>query len=125
MAPPNPHTRVLIVDRDNRVRPALTALIDATPGLQVVTATSSLAKADAIVGAVDAEVAIVHVAACEPDDDLATVRRLSSHLPVVAVSAVSSCRAGAFAAGATAFCDEGVGADGLTAIVIAAAGGTS
>lgn len=113
--------RVLVVDRDTRVRAALAALIDATPGLEVAAATGSVADVGRIARAAAATVAVVDVEAARPDDGLAIVSALAHHLPVVAVCAASSAGARAVTAGASAFCDKDGDADCLMAAVAAAA----
>jgi DNA-binding NarL/FixJ family response regulator len=113
--------RVLVVDRDARVRAALAALIDATPGLEVAAATGSLADVGRIARMVAATVAVVDVDAARPDDDLAIINDLARCLPVVAVCAASSAGGRAVAAGASAFCDKDGDADCLMAAVVAAA----
>lgn len=112
--------RVLVVDADARVRAALAALIDSTPGLQVA-ATGSTAGAGAIARSTGATVAVVDVDALVPEDDLASIRQLAEHLPVVAVCYATTGGMRAVAAGATAFCDKNGGPDALIAAVAAAA----
>ena len=57
---PQPVTeQVLVIDADARVRAALVALIDATPGLQVAAAIGSTADAVAIGRGVGATVVVV------------------------------------------------------------------
>lgn len=112
--------RVLVVDADARVRAALAALIDATPGLQVA-ATASIQGAGAIARSADATVAVVDVDALAPEDDLVVIRQLAEHLPVVAVCYGTAGGIRAVAAGATAFCDKNGGPDALITAVSAAA----
>jgi len=121
MASESPAQRVLVVDRDARVRAALAALIDATPGLEVAAATGSVAEAALLAQATGAAVAVVDIEASRPDDDLAAIHELAGRLPVVAVCAANSAGARAVTAGATAFCDKDGDADCLTAAVAAAA----
>lgn len=117
----SPARRVLVVDRDERVRTALAALIDATPGLEVAATTGSIEDAGRVARAAGATVAVVDIEAAKPDDDLDTVRGLAAHLPVVAICAATSAGLRAVTAGATAFCDKDGDADCLTAAVTAAA----
>ena len=112
--------RVLVVDRDPRVRAALTALIDATPGLEVAAATS-LTELPCVLGTPAADVAVVDVTAGHPEDDLAAIRDLSARLPVVAVSAAGTDGVHAIAAGAMACCDKDGDADCLIAALTAVA----
>lgn len=122
MTAPRTNTRrVLVVERDARVRSALTAIINATPGLQVVAALTSATDVDSAIRACDATIAVVGVGVADADQDLSVVRQLSTRLPVVAISAATCDGARAVEAGATTFCDEDGNADCLTAAVAAAA----
>lgn len=114
--------RVLVVDGDGRVRAALAALIDATPGLRVAATTASTGGADVVARSAGATVAIVDVDTGRLEDELATIHALAEHLPVVAVGNAGSNGVRAMAAGATAFCDKDGDPDSLTAAVAAAAG---
>jgi DNA-binding NarL/FixJ family response regulator len=113
--------QVLIVDDDARVRAALAALIDATPGLQVAAAIGSTADAVAIGRFVGANVAIIDVHAGQTDDDFATIRELAEHLTVIAVGNAMAGGIRALEAGAIAVCDQNGDSDALTATVEAAA----
>lgn len=113
--------RVLVVDADARVRAALAALIDATPGLHVVAATGSTADAGTIACTSRATVAVVDVDAGQPDDDYAVIGQLAGRLPVVAICHAAFSGARALGAGATALCDKSGDPDALTAAVAAAA----
>ena len=106
--------RVLVIEADPRVRVALAALINATPGMLVAAAIDSRADLSRIARATGATAAIVDVDAGHPADDLATIHELAHHLPVVAVCDVAS-GALAVTAGATAFCDKGGDPDRLIA----------
>lgn len=113
--------RVLVIDADTRVRAALAALIEATPGLRVVATTGSTADAGSIACSTRATVVVVDVDAGHRDDDFAVIRQFASQLPVVAICYAGSSGAGAVAAGATALCDKSGDPDALTAAVTAAA----
>jgi len=112
--------RVLVVDHDARVRAALAALIDATPGLEVAAVTGSTADAIAVARSMVASVVVIDVDA-HPGDAFTTIHELAEHLPVVAVSNATSGSGGALIAGAMALCDKNGDADSLTAAVAAAA----
>jgi DNA-binding NarL/FixJ family response regulator len=121
MAQPIPDPeRVLVVNADARVRAALAALIDATPGLCVAATTSSIGDAGRLASAFRASVAVVDADAGEPDD-LAVMGQLATHLPVVATCDVASNGGRALAAGAMATCDKNGDPDDLLAAVAAAA----
>lgn len=113
--------RVLVVDGDARVRAALAALIDTTPGLQVAATTGSAAAAGALGRLVGATVAVVDVDADQTNDNLATIHELAEQLPVIAVCDATAGGIRALEAGATAVCDKNGDPDALTAAVVAAA----
>ncbi|GAB3055384.1 hypothetical protein GCM10027053_15270 [Intrasporangium mesophilum] len=113
--------RVLVVDHDTRVRAALAALIDATPGLQVAATTRSTDDAVAVGRLVGATIAIVDVDTGRTADNLAVVRELAQHLAVIAVGNGAHGRRRALDAGAIAVCDKNGDSDALTAAVVAAA----
>jgi DNA-binding NarL/FixJ family response regulator len=122
MAPSSPEReRVLVVDADARVRTALAALIDTTPGLHVVAAIGSTTDARAIACSIHATVAVVDVDTGQPEDDFAVIGQLAAHIPVVAICHAALSGARALAAGATALCDKSGDPDALTAAVRAAA----
>lgn len=113
--------RVLVVGDDARVRAALAALIDATPGLLVAATIGSTADALAIGRFVGATLAVVDLDAGQADDDFATIRELAELLPVIAVGHATAGCIRAMEAGATAVCDKNGNPDVLTATVEAAA----
>ena len=119
--PVNKH--VLVVDDDTRVRAAIAALIDATPGLQVAATIGSTADALAIGRYVGATVAVVDIDAGQTDDDFASIRELAEHLTVIAIGTATASAIRALQAGATAVCDKNGDPDALTAAVEAAARG--
>ena len=112
--------RVLVVDVDARVRAAVAALIDATPGLQVAATLGSTADAVAIGRLVGATIAVVDVDTGNASQDL-RVRELAEHLAVIAVCSDADGRRKALEAGAIAVCDKNGDPDALTAAVEAAA----
>lgn len=112
--------RVLVVDVDARVRAAVAALIDATPGLQVAATLGSTADAVAIGRLVGATIAVVDVDTGNASHDL-RVRELAEHLAVIAVGSDAKGRRKALEAGAIAVCDKNGDPDALTAAVEAAA----
>jgi DNA-binding NarL/FixJ family response regulator len=113
--------RVLVIDADARVRAALAALIDGTPGLRVVATTGSTADAGSIACSTRATVVVVDLDAGQRDDDFAVIGQLAGQLPVVAICYAGSSDARAVAAGATALCDKSGDPDALTAAVTAVA----
>ena len=112
--------KVLVVVDAARVRAALTALIDATPGLQVAAATGPTADVGDIARAAGATIAVVDVDTGQADVDLAALRELAPHLAVIAVGSGADGRR-ALEAGAIALCDKNGDPDALTAAVTAAA----
>ena len=117
------HRHVLVIGDDTRVRAALAALIDATPGLQVAATIGSTADALAIGRYVGATVAVVDVDAGQTEHDFATIRQLAEHLTVIAIGNATAGAIRALQAGATAVCDKNGDPDALTAAVEAAARG--
>lgn len=115
---PSAH-RVLVVESDARVRRALTALIDATPGLQVVAQCSCTAGADDVRRRSDPVVAVVGM--CNCSDGLESLTALAADLPVVAVSPCRRDAERALAAGAVEFCDQDGDADRLSATLLTVA----
>ncbi|HEY9494956.1 MAG TPA: hypothetical protein VIR15_08900 [Intrasporangium sp.] len=118
---PQPVTeQVLVIDADARVRAALVALIDATPGLQVAAAIGSTADAVAIGRGVGATVVVVDVDGGGADGDVVAIRELAEHLTVIAVSNDTAGAIRAYEAGAVAVCDKNGDPDVLTAAAKAA-----
>ena len=115
---PSAH-RVLVVESDARVRTALTALIDATPGLHVVAQCACTSGADDARRRTDPVVAVVGMCSCS--DGLQSLAALAAHLPVVAVSPCRRDAERALAAGAAEFCDQDGDADRLSATLLAVA----
>lgn len=109
----SPH-RVLIVDNDDRVRRALTELINATEGFAVIAVEGAQGAAPTPTD--EATVALVALRSISDHAGLERVRELSSDMAVVAVSSVSSVAAAAARAGAVAFCEM----DGNTDVLITA-----
>jgi DNA-binding NarL/FixJ family response regulator len=113
--------RVLIVDADARVRAALRALIDTTPGLQVAATAVSPADASVLGRLLGATVAVVDVEADQADAVLATIQELAEKLPVLAVCTATAVGLRALQAGASAVFDKHGDPDALIAAVVAAA----
>src|SRR3954452_909310 len=111
--------RVLVVESDARVRTALTALIDATPGLQVVGECICTAEAEEVRRRTSPAVAVVGMCGCESALDC--LAELTAHLPVVAVSPCRCEADRALAAGAIEYCDQDGDADRLSATLLAVA----
>lgn len=120
MTPPA-NERVLVVDDDTRVRAALAALIDATPGLQVAATTASTADVVAIGRRVRATVAVVDVDSGQLAGGFSAIRGLAEHVTVVAVGDATAAGNRARDAGAIAVCDKNGNLDALTAAVQTAA----
>lgn len=114
---PSEH-RVLVVEADARVRTALTALIDATPGLRVVAQCARAGEAGDIGRRTLPTVAVVGMCSCP---DLSTLTALAEQLPVVAVSPCQRDAERALGAGAVEFCDQDGDADRLSATLLAVA----
>ncbi|MGR7023692.1 response regulator [Geodermatophilus sp. URMC 62] len=113
--------RVLIIDDDIRVRAALGDLLastaDLTPAVTAATAAEARAAAEQD-GPFD--LAVVDVRLPDPATGLALIRRLTTGMPVVAVSVSGAHRAAALAAGATAYLDKDGRPDDLLAALRAA-----
>jgi DNA-binding NarL/FixJ family response regulator len=110
---------VLVVEPDARVRTALTALIDATPGLRVVGECTCPAEAEDVRRRTSPTVAVVGMCSC--DGALQAFTELTVHLPVVAVSPCRCEADRALAAGAIEFCDQDGDADRLSVTLLAVA----
>jgi DNA-binding NarL/FixJ family response regulator len=112
--------RVLIVDADVRVRAALKALIDTTPGLQVAATAVSPSDASVLGRLLGATVAVVDVEADQTAAAVATIHELAEQLPVLAVCTATAAGLRALQAGASAFFDKHGDPDSLIAAVVAA-----
>lgn len=110
----------MVVDSDARVRTALAALIDATPGLHVVAECACTTGAEDVRRRTAPAVAVVGMCSCS--DDLHSLTALAAHVPVVAVSRCRCDAERALAAGAVEFCDQDGDADRLSATLLAVAG---
>jgi DNA-binding NarL/FixJ family response regulator len=106
--------RVIVLGADARVRAALGALIDATPGLRVVASVAAVGDGLPVVASGEADVAVVDITDRCPERDLLAIRTLAAALTVVAVAASGYHAGPARAAGAAAFCDKDGNADALT-----------
>jgi len=111
--------RVLVVDDDPRVRAGLAGALGATAGLALVAVTGSPACALAAAG--QADVALVDALLPAIADGVALVRRLSRHVPVVAISLDGTRRRDALAAGAVAYLEKDGSLDDLVAALRRAA----
>lgn len=103
---PVPTLRVLVVDDDPRVRAGLAGVLDATPGLTLVTATGSPATAIDTATNGRADLAVVDALLPTLADGVRLVRALSPLLPVVAISLDGTSRAAMLAAGALAYVEK-------------------
>jgi DNA-binding NarL/FixJ family response regulator len=113
--------RVLVVDDDPRVRAGLAGALGATAGLALAAATGSPAGALALAAAGKADVALVDALLPTIADGVALVRRLTPHVPVVAISLDGTRRRDALAAGAVAYLEKDGSLDDLVATLRRAA----
>ena len=116
-----PPLRILVVDDDPRVRAGLAGALGATAGVALVAVTGSPARALAVAAAGRADVALVDALLPADADGVALVRRLSPHVPVVAISLDGTCRRDALAAGAVAYLEKDGSLDDLVATLREAA----
>ena len=114
---------VLVVDDDLRVRQALVRLLTAWPGFRVV---GEAGDAEAAVRSAEERhptVALVDVLLPDADTGLGLIDALSHEIgaPVIAISAQSSVRGAALAAGAVSFVDKGISPELLVGVLVEAA----
>jgi DNA-binding NarL/FixJ family response regulator len=110
--------RVLVVDDDQRVRAALVALLDGTPGLEVAADVGSVAEARAAFERTAPDAVLVDVLLPGRADGLGLIAQLSACRPVVAISVDGGARESAIAAGASAYLEK----DGHPEEILAALG---
>ncbi len=111
---PGGTARVLVVDNDPRVRAALRALIESSPGLSVAGEASSASGAYQADARLCPEVVVLDVLLPTAQDGLEVLKRLAeSGRAVVALSIREGVRAAAVAAGAAAFVEKYAGPDAL------------
>lgn len=110
---------VLVVDDDLRVRQALVRLLVAWPGFSVVGVAADAAAAVKTARQQPTTVALVDVLLPDADSGLRLIDALSHEVgaPVIAISAQSSVRAQALAAGAVSFVDKGVSPEYLIGVL--------
>jgi DNA-binding NarL/FixJ family response regulator len=113
--------RVLVVDDDPRVRAGLAGALGATAGLALAAVTGSPARALALAAAGWADVALVDALLPTLADGVALVRRLTPHVPVVAISLDGTRRTAVLAAGAVAYLEKDGSLDDLVATLRQAA----
>ena len=115
---------ILIVDDDARVRRALCALIESSPGLSVAGEASTKSGAYQADEALRPDVVILDILMPTAQDGLEVLRHLASTgRAVVALSIRDGLRAAAFAAGAGAFVEKYAGPDALLQAVREVVGG--
>lgn len=106
--------KILVVDNDARVRAALCALIDSSPGLSVAGEASSRATACAAVEALRPDVVVLDILLPSAAEGLEVLKDLAATgRPVVALSIRDGLRAAALATGAVAFVEKYAGPDAL------------
>jgi DNA-binding NarL/FixJ family response regulator len=100
--------RVLIADDDRRVREALSALLGASPGVEVVATAGSAEGALQLAKARTPSVALIDLLLPEATDGLGLIDAVAGDLriPVVAISLDATLHDRALAAGAVAFVDK-------------------
>ncbi len=100
--------RVLVVDDDPRVRAALRAFLDASPGFHVVGVAATAEAAYDLAQRLAPHVALIDVLLSDSHDGLALLRAITRdlELPVIAMSIDGGLRASALAAGATRFLEK-------------------
>jgi sugar lactone lactonase YvrE/CheY-like chemotaxis protein len=109
MARPMARTKVLVADQDRRVRGAITGLLDAVSGFEVVAVTATAASTMTAARMADPDVALVDLRLPDVASGLDLVRQLTNEgVRVLALSAQGHLRAAALAAGATGFLDKGI-----------------
>src|SRR5438067_13203354 len=115
--------RVLIADGDARVRHALRAMIEATPGLTVVGEASTPGQLLDRDAALQPAVILLDFFAQRREEDLALLHTLAQERgrPVVVLSIRGGLRTAALAAGARAFVETGTPPEVLLAALCAAA----
>lgn len=105
---------ILIVDDDARVRRALCALIECSPGLSVAGEASTKSAAYQADEALGPDVVILDILLPTAQDGLEVLEDLAeTGRAVVALSLSEGLRAAAFAAGAGAFVEKYAGPDAL------------
>lgn len=106
--------KVLIVDNDARVRTALCALIESSPGLSVVGEASSRSGAHEANEKLCPDVVVLDLLLPSAQDGLELLKQLArTGKAVVALSIRDGLRTAAFAAGAAAFVEKYPGPDAL------------
>ena len=107
------------MDDDPRVRAGLAGVLGATPGLSVAAVTGSSRRALVVASAGAADVALVDALLPRLTDGVRLVRRLSLHLPVVAISLDGTSRSAVLAAGAVAYVEKDGAVEQLVATLVA------
>lgn len=106
--------RILVVDNDARVRAALCALIESSPGFSVAGEASSRVGAYEADEALNPDVVVLDILLPSTEDGLELLRHLAANgRVVVALSIRQGLRPAAFAAGAVAFVEKYAGPDAL------------
>lgn len=105
---------VLVVDDDARVRRALCALIDSSPGLSVAGEASSQSRAYEADQALCPDIVLLDILLPSAPEGLEVLRNLAAKgRAVVALSIRGGLRTAAMAAGAAAFVEKYAGGDAL------------
>jgi DNA-binding NarL/FixJ family response regulator len=120
---PLPPIRVLIADDDHRVRTALSALLTAATGFDIVGAAATAASALTMAREQLPTVALVDLLLPEASDGLGLLRTITDelHIPAIAISVDGGLRNSSLAAGAAGFVEKGNTAERLISALRAVA----